>query len=108
MGYLKKDNDLAVLDITNQVLEGAGHKIRLTPETNREFYGLKWHQYFERLLPEEDMPTCMALQQACYDLQEKTRGIVVKRHIKPNDYASEVLDGISNRGHTQILISNTR
>ena len=106
-GVLEKDNDLAVLDISNTVLEQAGYAERFSEENNREFYGLKWFQYFERLLPYLSNEQHMALQDACFTFAEKNLEILAK-HIKPSDYSLETLKAIHEAGHDQIILSNTR
>jgi len=106
-GVLKKDNDLAVLDISNKVLEQAGYTERFNEQNNREFYGLKWFQYFERLLPNLTNEQHMALQAACFEFAEKNLEILAK-HIKPSDHSVSTLQAIRKAGHDQIILSNTR
>lgn len=106
-GVLEKDNDLAVLDISNKVLEQAGYSERFSEENNRNYYGLKWFQYFERLLPGLTNEQHMTLQAACFEFAEKNLHILAK-HIKPSDHALEVLQTIHKAGHDQIILSNTR
>lgn len=106
-GVLEKDNDLAVLDISNKVLEQAGYAERFSEENNREFYGLKWFQYFERLLPNLTNEQHMALQAACFEFSEKNLAVLAK-HIKPSDHSVETLKAIHKAGHDQIILSNTR
>lgn len=106
-GVLEKDNDLAVLDISNQVLEQAGYAERFSDEDNKKFYGLKWFQYFERLLPNLTNEQHMALQAACFEFAEKNLHILAK-HIKPSDHSLAVLKTIHDAGHDQIILSNTR
>jgi len=106
-GVLEKDNDLAVLDISNKVLEQSGYAERFSEKNNREFYGLKWFQYFERLLPNLTNEQHMALQAACFKFAEKNLDVLAK-HIKPSDYSLEVLKAIHEAGHDQVILSNTR
>lgn len=106
-GVLEKDNDLAVLDISNSILRENGYKERFSPEDNKAYYGLKWYEYFERLLPNLSNEEHMALQAACFKFAEDNLDILSK-HIKTNDYAQEVLKSISEAKHDQILLSNTR
>lgn len=106
-GVLEKDNELAVLDISNQVLAETGYVERFTKKDNQKFYGLKWFQYFERLLPDQSLEQHMALQAACFAFAERNMHILAK-HIKPNKYANTVLNTIQKKGHDQIVISNTR
>lgn len=106
-GVLEKDNELAVLEISNQVLEQAGYKERFSEEDNRRYYGLKWYEYFECLLPELSHEEHVALQQACFDYAYHNLHILEK-YLKPNDYAVDVLAAIRAMGHDQIVLSNTR
>jgi len=106
-GVLEKDNDLAVLEISNSVLEQAGHAERFDQKSNQEYYGLKWFQYFERLLPHLSKKQHMALQAACFEFAEKNTDILAK-HIKPNDHSTEVIKTIHGHDHDQIILSNTR
>lgn len=106
-GVLEKDNELAVLDISNQVLQIAGYAERFSDDNNREFYGLKWFQYFERLLPNVTHEQHMALQAACFDFAENNPHVLAE-HIKPSDHSLAVLRSIHDAGHDQIILSNTR
>lgn len=106
-GVLEKDNDLAVLDISNQVLAQAGYKEQFSDEDNKKFYGLKWYEYFERLLPTLRHEEHLALQAACFTFAENHLEVLAK-HIKPNDHAIDVLKAIYEAGHDQIILSNTR
>lgn len=106
-GVLEKDNDLAVLDISNIVLEQAGYTERLSKEDNQNYYGLKWFQYFERLLPGLSNEQHLALQAACFRYAEENMHVLAN-HIKPNDHIAEVLSAIQKAGHDQIIVSNTR
>lgn len=104
---LEKDNELAVLDISNQALRLAGYKQRFTKADNRRLYGVKWYQYFEYLLPQLSHEEHLALQAACFEFAEKNLH-VLHEHIKPNDHVIEVLKEISKAGHDQIILSNSR
>ena len=106
-GVLEKDNELAVLDISNQVLRQAGFKQRFTKADNHRLYGVKWYQYFEDLLPDLSHKKHLALQAACFKFAEKNLHILHK-HIKPNDYVIEVLKAIKKAGHDQVILSNSR
>lgn len=106
-GVLEKDNEKAVIDISNSVLADAGYTERFTQEDNDRYYGLKWYEYFERLLPKLPNGEHLALQAACFKLAEKNPQLLAK-HIKPNDHAHEVLASIAQSKNQQIVISNTR
>ncbi|KKT75806.1 MAG: hypothetical protein UW69_C0009G0020 [Microgenomates group bacterium GW2011_GWA2_44_7] len=105
-GVLEKDNELAVLEITNAILKKFGYKSRLSKEDNYCLTGLKWYEYFEFLLPNEPYARHLELQGACISYQTAHPGIVAQ-HIKPNEHAHEVLEQIS-QNHDQIVISNTQ
>jgi phosphoglycolate phosphatase-like HAD superfamily hydrolase len=106
-GVLEKDNEKAVIDISNKVLSLAGLKERFTEEDNERFYGLKWYEYFERLLPGLSHEEHLNLQAQCFKFDEQNR-YILKKHIKPNDHAIEVLGRLQKSGCRQIVISNTR
>jgi phosphoglycolate phosphatase-like HAD superfamily hydrolase len=106
-GVLEKDNELAVLEISNKVLQLRGYKERFTKTDNLKLYGLKWYQYFEYLLPHLSKKDHLALQAACLDYSAKNWHIRSK-YIKPNDHELEVLAAIKKAGHDQIVLSNTR
>lgn len=106
-GVLEKDNEKAVIDISNTILANAGYKERFTEADNERFYGLKWYEYFEKLLPELSNEECLKLQADCFKYAENNLEILAK-HIKPNDYAVEVLTKIAKSGNQQIVISNSR
>lgn len=103
-GTLEKDNEGAVLEISNKVLENLGYKERLTQEDNYKLYGRKWSAYFEYLLPNESTQTHFYIQQKCIEYEGEYPEIIGK-FIKPNDYAIEVLEKIAKK-HKQILVSN--
>lgn len=106
-GVLEKDNELAVLEISNRVVEQAGHKKRFSEADNRTLYGRKWHEYFAYILPQLTHEQHLSLQAAAFKYAEDNLHILEK-YIKPNDYAVEVLEAINMAGHDQILLSNTR
>lgn len=106
-GVLEKDNEKAVIEISNKVLEQAGYNERFTDEDNERYYGLKWYQYYEKLLPGLSPHEYLELQAQCFAYAEKDLTILTK-HIKPNDHANEVLEAIHNSQHQQLVISNSR
>lgn len=103
-GTLEKDNEGAVLEISNKVLKKLGYKQRLTQKDNFMLYGKKWSDYFAYLLPNEREETHFFIQQKCIEYEGKHPEII-KGLIKPNDYAHEVLSKIK-KVHKQILVSN--
>ena len=106
-GVLEKDNEKAVIDISNKVLSNAGYQERFSDADNERFYGLKWYEYFQRLIPRLSKEECFKLQADCFEYAEEHLEILAK-HVKPSDYAIEVLGKIAKSGNQQIVISNTR
>jgi len=103
-GTLEKDNESAVLEISNKVLVKLGYKQRLTEKDNFMLYGRKWSDYFGYLLPNESEETHFFIQQKCIEYEGKHPEII-SSFIKPNDHAHEVLSKIK-KVHKQILVSN--
>ncbi len=106
-GVLEKGNELAVIDISNKALEEFGYSATFTWDDCDKLYGLKWWEYFQYLLPDEPREKHIALQERCFEISDSTPEIVAK-YIKPNDNAHQVLQAIKDKGHTQVLISNTQ
>lgn len=104
-GVLEKDNEHAVMEISNKVLKNLGYKEQISKELNQKLYGQKWYEYFEYLLPGESHAVHIKIQQACIAYEQKHPEIV-GNSIKPNDHAHQVLDAIRASIHDQILISN--
>ncbi len=104
-GVQEKGTEHAVLDVSNAVLEQRGYSERFTEEDIDKLFGVKWHEYFEYLLPNESHETHLSLQQGCVEFQQKNEERVA-RFIKPNDYVHEVLEAIAEK-HRQIVLSIT-
>lgn len=104
-GVLEKDNEIAVLEISNKALEQNGFIERFSEQDVRDYYGLKWYEYFERLLPNEDNDLHRKLQNDSIAISDGSN--IVSKHIKPNDFAVDVICKIKESGHDQILLSNT-
>lgn len=104
-GVLEKDNERAVIDISNKVLKNLGYEKRLSKEDNTKLYGKKWYEYFEYLLPNEPHEKHLEIQQACITY-EQAHPNIIGNNIKPNDHATGVLEVIQKSAHDQILISN--
>ena len=102
---LEKDNELAVLETTNIVLEKFGYKKRMTRKECLELYGKKWWEYFEYLLPDKKQGIWMKLQRECVEIGLNDLEIIA-RNIRISDFAKEVLERIGEK-HEQILISNS-
>jgi phosphoglycolate phosphatase-like HAD superfamily hydrolase len=105
-GVLEKDNEHAVVEVTNQVLEEFGYKPSLTLKVAKELYGLKWGIYFKQLAPEADEETVLKMVDRGVEISNTTD--VIFRHIKPMDNCHEVLEKIRKAGHENMIISNTQ
>jgi len=103
-GVLEKDNELAVQEATNAVLEEYGYDVRASFEDIMRLYGLKWQDYFRHLIPGIDDPTVEEMVDRCRQLGRPAAA----RHCKPRDNALETLSTIQEAGHTNIVVSNTR
>ncbi len=106
-GTLEQGNENAVVAMSNVILERYGYKERFTDELGRELYGLRWYEYFERLLPREPHARHIELQVASFDFSNSKQGAdFVAQYVRPSKNAKLVLGEIAKK-HTQIVISNT-
>ncbi len=105
-GVLEKDNEKAVVEITNKVLRQVGYQKKLTLKECHQFYGLRWFEYFEHLLPKQSHKEHLQLQKLCVETQI-VNPETISKHIKANDYVEEVLGKIQQNGHLNVLITNT-
>src|SRR3989338_7186856 len=105
-GVLETGNEQAVLDITNTILQQAGHRL-MTAEENSQLYGRKWFEYFSALLPNHPPEIHKVLQSACFTLQQQEPDRIL-RHLRPAPHGPEILKAIQKARHDQILVSNTQ
>jgi phosphoglycolate phosphatase-like HAD superfamily hydrolase len=105
-GVMEKNNELAVIDISNKVLLEFGFRdVSFSKENSEHLYGLKWYEYFEYLLPELPHKKHLEMQKRCFEISNQDTDII-RRYIKPNDHLHSVVYKIS-RKHSQLIISNT-
>jgi phosphoglycolate phosphatase-like HAD superfamily hydrolase len=104
-GVLEVGTENAVVEISNKALEEFGYNQRLTLVDCEKFYGLKWFEYFEKVLPGATHKEHINLQNRCFQISDADPGIVAKC-IKQNEHAEVVLKAIAE-SHHQILIPNT-
>lgn len=102
-GVLEKENELAVLEVTNQVLGEFGYDARATYKDILRMYGLPWEEYFRLLIPGIEEEPVNELARRCRELG---RPAAIK-HCKPREYALETLRKIKEEGHRNIVVSNT-
>lgn len=104
-GVLERDNDLALLEITNIILKKNKFDVQINRCLGKKLYGKRWYQYFEFLLPKESYAKHIDLTHQCY-VYNDSHPEISRKYIKEAKYARKVLEKISNK-HEMILISNT-
>lgn len=104
-GVLEKNNDLALLEITNIILEKNNYKERIDRRLGKKLYGKRWYQYFEYLLPKESYATHIDLTHQCF-IYNDSHPEISEKYMKESKYAKMVLNRIAKK-HDQILVSNT-
>lgn len=102
-GVLEKDNEFAVYEVTNRVLEEFGCGERASYDDILRMYGLPWGEYFRFLVPGIEEERVNEMVNRCEELG-RTAAL---RYCRPRDHALETLKKISEEGHTNILVSNT-
>ena len=105
-GVLEKDNEHAVVEVTNQVLGEFGADKRLDIDLCLKLYGKRWFEYYKLLHPKADEQTIKAMVNRGVEITKTTD--VIYRHIKPMDNVHEVLRKIKKAGHENLIISNTQ
>ncbi|MBT7903092.1 HAD family hydrolase [Candidatus Woesearchaeota archaeon] len=105
-GVLEQGTERAVMSVSNAVLENSGYSERFTIEDCQRMFGLKWHEYFEFLLPGTNRSIHLELEEASYAYSLANPGITAKV-ISPAPHSQEVLETIAQSEHDQIVISNT-
>lgn len=102
-GVLEKDNELAVHDVTNRVLEEFGYEARASRDDILGMYGLPWGEYFRLLVPGIKEEPVREMVRRCRELGRPA----AVRYCRPREYALETLKKISEEGHTNVVVSNT-
>ncbi|MFH1713110.1 MAG: HAD hydrolase-like protein [Candidatus Jacksonbacteria bacterium] len=104
-GVLEKDNEYAVLEVTNRVLKNYKVKRQMTLEECRLWCGLSWYDYFKNLYPKQKDKIYTAMVEKACEIQTKEN--ISGKYIKPMDEALETLDKIKGFHHSNIVISNS-
>jgi phosphoglycolate phosphatase-like HAD superfamily hydrolase len=107
-GTLEVGNKAAVIACSNAVLQDMGFSERLEQNECDEWYGLKWFQYFQRLLPSESHDVHMELQARSFSYSEAHFDDVVAPCLQPTPYSHWVLSQLELRKYLNVLISNTQ
>jgi len=104
-GVLEKDNEYAVLEITNRVLKEFSVKRQMTIKECRDWYGLSWHDYYQNLFPKQSHQTYIKMYKRSVEIQETES--IIQKYIKPMDGADKTLKWIKEQGDVNIVISNS-
>ena len=104
-GTLEKGNVRAVQELVNRV--GSIYKInnKITIAQTAELYGLSWIDYFRFIHPQGNIFIWNEMKQNAEKTQLKHK--IVEQYIKPQSYARYVLKKIKQKGHSNIIISNS-
>ena len=105
-GTLEKGNVNTVHEIINLVLKNSGIDKKISLRNAIEWYGLSWFDYFKLALPEGNQQLWKGMVKKVFSLQEKGWEIV-KKNMKPRDFAVKVLKIIQKQDHHNIVLSNT-
>jgi len=104
-GVLEKDNEYAVREVSELVLREFGSQRAVTVQECLDLYGKKWGQYFQHFVPEADQETVHQMVERAVEIGLK--GDIIRKHIKPNDHAHQVLETISKNEHVNLVMSNS-
>lgn len=106
-GVLEKDNIYAVQELCNLILDKFNTGKQISIEETIQWYGLSWFDYLKLAFPEGNRKLWKEMANNILLLQRSTWDIVYK-HLKPREFAIDVLRTIKDKGHHNILISNSR
>lgn len=104
-GVLEKYNEYAVKEVSELVLREFGLRRPVTVQECLDLYGKKWGEYFRHFAPESEQEAIHQMVDMAVDIGLK--GDIIRKHIKPNDYAHQVLETISQNGHKNLVMSNS-
>ena len=106
-GVLEKGNEKAVQELCNFVLKKFGINREMTLEETLDWYGLSWFDYFKSLVPDGNPELWQSMVKKTLSLQ-KIGWDIIEKYIKPQDFSEEVLKIIKDKGHQNIVLSNSR
>lgn len=104
-GVLEKDNEYSVVEICNKVLEKFNVNKRISLEETKRLYGLKWGDYFRYCNPDAENDTIKEMVSYAVEVGLNEKNPL--KYIKPMDNAHFVLKTIKERGHFNLVISNS-
>jgi len=106
-GVLEKGNVYAVQKLVNLVLKKFDINKEITIKEAIDWYGLSWFDYFKLATPEGNHQLWQNMVNKVLLLQEESWNII-KENIKVRDFAEETLNTIKEKGHQNIILSNTQ
>lgn len=106
-GVLEKDNVYAVKELTNLILKDFKVNRRINIKEARDWYGLSLFDYFKLATPEGNQQLWVEMTKKALSLQQQGWEIV-RNHIKKRDFSEDVLREIRDKGHQNIVLSNSR
>ena len=106
-GVLEKDNEHAVHEVCTLVLKEFGIDREVSLQQVIDWYGLSWFDYYRLAVPEGSQKLWKDMVNRTFNLRQKGWDII-RKHIKPRDYSKEVLRTIKEKGHYNIVLSNSR
>lgn len=104
-GVLEKGNEFAVQEVCNKVLSEFGVERESTVQECLALYGKKWADYFRYFASNFDEEKIHRMVDRAVEI-----GLVEKpalKYIKPMDYSHDVIKKITEKGHINIIISNS-
>jgi phosphoglycolate phosphatase-like HAD superfamily hydrolase len=104
-GTLEKGNVRAVQELLNRVLPLFGLNSHLSLTRSSELYGLSWIDYCQAICPEGNQAIWQKMKEKLLEMQEKEH--IVEKYISPMDHADEVLRTIKQKGHDNLILSNS-
>jgi len=105
-GVLERDNVHAVVEYCNLVLEKFGVTERITLEQAVAWSGQSWYDYFKNIYPKGNDELWKSMVRSVMQHQDGNVDII-RKHIKPREHSSHVLDSVNKGGHHNIVLSNT-
>jgi phosphoglycolate phosphatase-like HAD superfamily hydrolase len=104
-GVLEKDNEYAVQEVVNRVLLEFNINKKSTVEECRAMYGRKWADYFKFYAPNANEDTIHKMVVKATEISIGER--IATKYIKPTEHAHDVLKQIADKGHTNLIMSNS-
>ncbi|MDD5145772.1 MAG: HAD hydrolase-like protein [Candidatus Pacebacteria bacterium] len=106
-GTLEKGNERAVQELCNLVLKDFGINRELSLKEVLDWYGLSWFDYFKNAFLAGSPELWQNMVNKVFSYQ-KTGWELIKKYISAQDFAEDVLKKIKERGHQNIILTNSK